>query len=233
MTPTSSRNYLVVALPQFPARLIRRYGGILALIVLSNYLTHRWSGTGSTALFAAPKSADSQLYLLDQAARHIDDTATFETEVRRVARELAIPAGWLMAVMYAESGFNPAVVNRKGSGAVGLIQFMPIAAKELGVSLDELRQSGPVGQLRYVQRYLQTVRERYGDYRSLTDLYLAILYPRARGQDPCFVLYARPGQAYRQNSGLDENKDGNITVSDIDARMRRMFGEVYAEEVLR
>ncbi len=230
LTQTSAGNYLVVAIPRLPARLIRRYGGVLVLLILSNYLTHRWAGTG---FFSAPRAAalapEQRLYLLEQAAQHIDDTQAFEAEVRRIATELAIPAGWLMAVMYAESGFNPAIVNRKGSGAVGLIQFMPLAAQELGVSLDLLRQLDALGQLRYVQRYLQTVRQRYGDYHSLTDLYLGILYPRARGQEPCFVLYARPSQAYRQNAGLDENKDGAITVSDIDARMRRMFGELYGE----
>lgn len=239
MKPVSARShsdnrYLVLAIPRLPVQLIKRYGGLLVLVLLSNFITRSWvlSGLGPMVAPANDQGAD-HLYLLDKAAQHIPDTGRFEAEVRQVAGELSIPAEWLMAVMYAESGFNPAVVNRKGSGAVGLIQFMPISAKELKISLDKLRQMSPVEQLAYVHRYLDTVRSRYGDYQSLTDLYLGILYPKARGQDFCFSLYARPSQAYRQNSGLDENKDGNITVSDIDARMRRLFKEAYGvgEEV--
>ncbi|MFN0202045.1 MAG: hypothetical protein ACKVTZ_20910, partial [Bacteroidia bacterium] len=68
-----------------------------------------------------------------------------------------------------------------------------------------------------------------GDYTSLTELYLGILYPKAleiKG-DYCFTMYATPSQAYKQNSGLDEDKDGRVTVSDIDHRMQRVFPTAY------
>ena len=58
---------------------------------------------------------------------------------------------------------------------------------------------------------------------SLTDLYLAILYPAALGKDVCFNIFTKPSRAYRQNNGLDNNQDGVVTVNDIDQLMRRLF----------
>ena len=54
-----------------------------------------------------------------------------------------------------------------------------------------------------------------------------LVHPKARKQDYCYTLYARPSQAYRQNAGLDENRDGKVTVSDVHRRMLRLFPEAY------
>ncbi len=168
-----------------------------------------------------------QLYLLDEAGRFIPDTESFSSKVKEVSQELQVPPEWIMAVMKAESGFNPTVRNKKGSGAVGLIQFMPAVAKELQVRPSELAQMEAHIQMDFVQQYLQQVRARYGEYQSLTDLYLGILYPKARYQDPCFALYAKPSKSYIQNAGLDENGDGVVSIHDIDQRMKRMFPIAY------
>jgi hypothetical protein len=78
---------------------------------------------------------------------------------------------------------------------------------------------------------LQTVRERYGEFENLTDLYLAILFPKAiEAEESCYALYAKPEKAYMQNAGLDENKDGRVTINDIDRRMKRMFPTAYIAE---
>ena len=168
-----------------------------------------------------------QLYLMDKASLFVSETVRFEQKVREIAATLQVAPEWLMAVMYSESKFDAGVLNYQGSGATGLIQFMPAAASELNVSLPQLQQMGHLQQLEYVYRYLAKVRERYGDFTSLTDLYLAILYPRACKQDYCYTLYAKPGKSYSQNSGLDENKDGRVTVSDIDRRMQRLYPTAY------
>ena len=168
-----------------------------------------------------------QLYLMDKASLFVSETMLFEQKVREIAAMLRVAPEWLMAVMYSESKFDAGVLNYKGSGATGLIQFMPAAASELNVSLPELQQMGHLEQMEYVYRYLANVRERYGDFTSLTDLYLAILYPRACKQDYCYTLYAKPSKSYSQNSGLDENKDGRVTVSDIDRRMQRLYPTAY------
>ena len=146
---------------------------------------------------------------------------------------LNVPPEWLMAVMYSESQFDASVLNHKGSGATGLIQFMPATASDLNVSMQRLRDMNHTQQLEYVYLYLQKVRERYGEYDSLTDLYLAILYPKARKQDLCYTMYAKPSKSYKQNSGLDENKDGRVTVSDIDRRMMRLYPTAYNQSMER
>ena len=175
----------------------------------------------------------NELYLLDRAGIYVSDLPAFEYKVREVAKRLDIPPEWLMSVMYSESRFNAGAANFKGSGAIGLIQFMPTTAKDMGTSVHYLKQLGHIDQMEYVYKYLQAVRLKYGEYKTLTDLYLAILYPRAREGEMCYSLYENPTKAYKQNVGLDEDKDGRVTVNDIDKRMRRVFGPAYVKEKVK
>lgn len=168
-----------------------------------------------------------ELYLMEKAKIYVDDPQTFEAKVRKVATLLKVPPEWLMAVMYSESRFNAQAENFRGSGAVGLIQFMPATAKDMGLSTALISKKSHVDQLEFVWRYMEAYREKYGDYKSLCDFYLAILYPRARTGDECYVLYQSPSKAYKQNIGLDEDKDGRVTVSDIDKRMKRLYPSAY------
>lgn len=205
---------------------------IVGILAFTNFLTIVWLNWPSTDHAPAIK----RLYLLDEAGQYIADVDAFEYKVKEVARSLDVPPEWLMAVMYSESRFNPAVLNHRGSGATGLIQFMVPAVKDLnrrlGTSfyMSDIKQMSAIDQLDLVREYLQTMRERYGEYDSLTDLYLAILYPRAMENGKEYVLYARPSKKYKQNIGLDENQDGSVSVSDIDNRMKRVFPEAYMAE---
>lgn len=204
------------------------------LLLASNIFTYSLFG-GSTETHNTEVS--ESLYLLDEAGRYIVETRPFEMKVQQVATELRVPAEWLMAVMYSESRFNPSVANFKGSGAVGLIQFMVPTVKELNVRMGtklymkDIAAMNAVEQLDLVAEYFQTIRERYGEYQSLTDFYLAVLYPKARKQEACYTLYAKPAKAYQMNAGLDENHDGKVTVSDIDKRMQRMFPTAYIAQL--
>ncbi|MEL6671667.1 MAG: transglycosylase SLT domain-containing protein [Bacteroidota bacterium] len=201
---------------------------VVALVLGSNYLSHRfWNPQHVMAGISPLPVQQEELYLLDKAALFVPDTYSFSQKVQEIAGMLQVPPEWLMAVMYAESKFDASVYNYKGSGAVGLIQFMPATAASLNASAERLSRMGPVQQLEYVYLYMEQVRQRYGAYQSLTDFYLAILYPKARGQDYCYTLYATPSKAYRQNKGLDEDKDGRVTVSDIDRRMKRLFPKAF------
>lgn len=172
-------------------------------------------------------SSKNNLYLSDQAETYVYDMPSFETKVRDVAKRLEIPPEWLMAVMHSESRFDASVKNIQGSGATGLIQFMPTTAKDYEITVDKLRNLNHVDQMEFVFEYLNNKRQRYGGFNSLTDLYLAILYPKALGGGPCFELYATPSKAYTMNKGLDENKDGRVTASDIDRRMQRKYKTAY------
>jgi soluble lytic murein transglycosylase-like protein len=60
----------------------------------------------------------------------------FQEKVVQIAERLGTNPNFLMAVMSFETGgtFSPSVRNQAGSGAVGLIQFMPRTAQGLGLT---------------------------------------------------------------------------------------------------
>lgn len=119
----------------------------------------------------------------------------------------------LMSCMAWESGetFSPSILNGAGSGAVGLIQFMPSTAKGLGTTTAALAKLSVFDQLQYVYKYFRPYK---GKLHNLSSLYMAILYPVACGKPDSHVLFKNGTTVYRQNAGLDVNKDGDITVGE-------------------
>jgi len=130
-------------------------------------------------------------------------------------------ASWLMSCIAFESGetFSPSVKNAAGSGATGLIQFMPATARSLGTTTDALAGMDSVEQLAYVQQYFEPYAKRI---HTLTDMYMAILLPKYVGQPDHAVLFSG-GIAYRQNSGLDTDKDGKITKAEAAGKIVAKF----------
>jgi hypothetical protein len=124
----------------------------------------------------------------------------------------------LMACMAFESGgtFSPHIRNAAGSGAIGLIQFMPDTAKDLGTSTYALSLMTPEDQLTYVQKYFHPYANRI---HSLSDMYMAILMPKYVGAPDITVVFSGNTTSYRQNMGLDTNKDGEVTKGEICARL--------------
>ena len=226
----AARGFTVVrTAPQFVPLNYKTLGLVVLLILLTNAISFSlYNAFNRDAVGVNVEEIEQpSLYLMDKAEKYVEDETEFEDKVRDVAEDLNVPPEWLMAVMYSESRFDASVENHRGSGAVGLIQWMPTTAKELKISVTELKAMDHVDQLDYVKDYLSTVRKRYGSFQNLTELYLAILYPKALDQDYCYTLYAKPSKKYKQNRGLDENKDGRVTVSDIDKRMQRVFPTAY------
>lgn len=140
---------------------------------------------------------------------------TFVDRVIWIRDALGMPesgADWLMACIAWETGerFSPSVRNGAGSGATGLIQFMPRTATGLGTSTQELARMTAEDQLNYVYRYFLPYK---GRLNSLSDVYMAILWPAAIGKPEHHVLWERSKSptTYRQNSGLDVNGDEKIT----------------------
>jgi len=61
---------------------------------------------------------------------------------------------------------------------------------------------------------------------TLGDLYMAVFMPKYVGYDDKHVLGQRgapgfSGAVYRQNSGLDRNKDDKITIADVKQSVQR------------
>lgn len=154
-------------------------------------------------------------------------TPEFVASVKWIADELLMPedgVNMLMACMAWESGesFSPSVKNAAGSGAVGLIQFMPSTAKGLGTSTNALAKMTAVQQLNYVYKYFAGYK---GRLKNLGDVYMAILWPAGVGKADDYVLWNSKTKptTYRQNSGLDVNKDGVITRAECIAKVLQRY----------
>ena len=70
--------------------------------------------------------------------------------------------------------FDPAEKNKAGSGATGLIQFMPETAKGLGTTTDELAKMTRTEQMKYVEKFLS---DKGIEGKGLSDVYMAVLFP--------------------------------------------------------
>lgn len=137
---------------------------------------------------------------------------TFRERVLWIADNLGCDPDHLMACMAWESGetFRADIKNAAGSGATGLIQFMPSTAKALGTTTAALAKMTPEDQLRYVYKYFEDYD---GRLNNLGDVYMAILWPKGVGKPDHYVLFDRSKQptTFRQNAGLDVNRDGLVT----------------------
>lgn len=138
----------------------------------------------------------------------------FLNKVKDISVKLNCNHEDLLAVMNSESGLNSKAVNRKG-GATGLIQFMPATARALGTTTEELYNMTPTQQLKYVEKYLTQAKSsaRMGNRKlSGADVYSLVFMPaRANGE----VMCSAGSKEYSWNVGLDRNKDGQITKSDL------------------
>jgi hypothetical protein len=161
---------------------------------------------------------------LESANRVLQDNPDFKEEVNRLATKYNVPPNALMAIMDFETGgsFDPAEPNQAGSGAIGLIQFLPETARSLGTTNAKLAQMSKIEQLVYVEKYF----DQFGDRLSggnLDDIYMAVLWPKAIGKPDGYVLFRRGTEAYGQNSGLDHNEDGTITKYEAATEVRRTY----------
>lgn len=83
-----------------------------------------------------------------------------------IARSEGVPTKLFLALVVAESSFNPAARSRVG--AIGLTQLMPATARELGVDPHD-----PVQNLTGGARYLRIQYERFGSWQLALAAYNA------------------------------------------------------------
>ena len=131
-------------------------------------------------------------------------------------------ADWLMACIAWETGerFSPDVKNGAGSGATGLIQFMPKTAIGLGTTVEKLARMSAEDQLNYVYKYFAPYK---GKINNLADMYMAILWPNAVGKPMAHVLWeaGESPKTYLQNKGLDVNGDKKITKTEAASKVQK------------
>lgn len=151
-------------------------------------------------------------------------SSTFCTCVLSIAKDIEIEPSWLMACMAFETGrtFSSSILNAAGSGAVGLLQFMPQTAAALGTSTKALAAMTAEQQLTVVRRYFLPYRKRL---KSLGDVYGAIIWPTMIGRPDDYIAFDKADKLhpkrYAQNKGLDYNADGKITKAEIVTRVQK------------
>lgn len=165
-------------------------------------------------------NTDIREYLEKESGRCSTKTSSqlsteFKNKVKEVATSIGASETDLLRVIAFESGhkFCSCSLNPT-SYAVGLIQFIPTTANDLGTSSKSLCDMSEIDQLDYVQKYLQSKRRNNAPLDSIEDLYMAVLWPRAVGESPNYVIFKNPSLTYSQNKGLDANGDGEITVAE-------------------
>jgi len=153
----------------------------------------------------------------------------FMDGIDRLAEKYQVSPVDILSVMAFETGgsFDPAQKNLAGSGATGLIQFMPDTARGLGTTTQQLAGMTRAQQLKFVDRYFSNKGIQGG---SLSDLYMGVLFPAAVGKPDSYILFGNnaaiprfrgmgPKSAYVQNRGLDLNNDGSITKAEAAAKV--------------
>ncbi len=168
------------------------------------------------------------------------DIDRFCEQLGQMANRLKVPAKWILATIAIETAYTfDHRIKNPASGAYGFFQCLPSTCRHL-VEVGLLRYPGEIynmdayQQLALMEKYLLfRARERGLISRSATDLdkiksfpqfYLLVFYPSA-------AKYAdrpdyRVGSRYvaSANPMLDTDKDGYITIKDIQQYYKKHFG---------
>jgi len=162
----------------------------------------------------------------------------FVIKVKQVALRLRVDPNWLMAIMYFESArtFSPSITN--SVGATGLIQFMPATAIGLGTTTAALRNMSAVQQLDWVEKYYKQSYKflKISAASSYVDTYLITFFPAAVNKGLDFVIQTKTLSAAliaRQNPIFDTNKDGQLTVREVQNVMLNKLPKEWAATFLK
>jgi len=140
--------------------------------------------------------------------------------IEEIANRFNLKSEWLLKVFLKEANLNTKAKNRH-TGAVGLIQFTPATAKYLGTTVTKLYNMSFMEQLDYVEKYLEKL-SKGKKIRSYEDLYLLVFYPRALSRHEDFVIGKYNSILFKQNKGMDINKDKIITVKDFNTFINKI-----------
>ncbi|MBF7092868.1 M23 family metallopeptidase [Flavobacterium sp. ALJ2] len=157
----------------------------------------------------------------------------FRVKVVEIAKKLKVDPNWIMIIIAKETSltFDPHIDN--GIGYVGLIQFSEVSAKEVGTTHMELKNMTAETQLNYVGKRL--ARYAKNGYKSLSDLYLAVLNPSSvgEGNKDGNVLWTSSRMAYYNNPSYHKEKGEYDNKINIKGKTKRGFdgGTTYMWEV--
>lgn len=174
-----------------------------------------------------PKRLEKLESAWSDKAPHLD--TVFYERVLEISDKLKCHPEDLMAVMSFESAgsLKANKANSAGSGAMGLIQFMPKTARSLGTSTSKLARMSETEQLDYVEKYLirakRTAKISSNSKLDLGALYGLILAPAHAAKDVWYTK-ADDGSKYTQNKNID------VKYGDNDGKIERVeAAELIAE----
>ena len=194
------------------------------------YLTPEVTGLGGQQGVKGGEGQDTlqdTTYMMPKDVQ--EDTEFLQTVSNMAAKYGADPSIFIRAMQFETGGtFDPAQRNAAGSGATGLIQFMPATAKELGTTTEELAKMSRVEQMKYVEKYFDSKLSGIKN-PTFSDVYMAVLWPAAVGKPDDYVIFRKGTKAYEMNSGLDTNGSGTVTKGEAAAKaFGRTSGSVVA-----
>ena len=138
----------------------------------------------------------------------------FRKKIIGIAKRQNIDANNLMAAIAHETRgtFDPTCGTFKKhkdesrEGYVGLIQIGKDAAKSIGTTRTKLLKMGQIKQLDYVEKYLSLSMLK-GKLNTLTDFYLAILFPVdcGKGNQPNYIVFDNSLELSYKNGKLVKN----------------------------
>lgn len=157
---------------------------------------------------------------------------SFYVKLIEVAKNInATPEG-LLAVLYSESGLNPAANNPLG--AKGIQQMIESSAHLCGITKEQWQTYDTwtaEHQLTTVEtQYKNTGRGR--DLSNPSSLYLLNAGQSPNTSNPNRVVFAGDSVEYQHNKFFDFDKDGNITVKDFNSRIEEVMRDPEYQKAL-
>lgn len=160
----------------------------------------------------------------------------FATKVIEISDRLEIDPNWLMFLIDFETNgaFSASTPNKYN--CYGLIQFCPNKSggfvktiNGVDYTMDQIRNMTEVQQLELVYEYLNEKQGVGRKFYTYQDLYLAILWPKAVGQDDSYVITSSTNPIFDITP-----KDGLITVGEVkrflDDRVSNVVPAQYKED---
>ena len=140
---------------------------------------------------------------------------------KKAAKEINCNYKDLLALLNSESSLNPKAINNR-TKAAGLLQFMPSTAKDLGTSTEEILNMSVTEQLVYVVKYFK-IHKKIAGFKpnarlDAADLYALTFLP---GRSKREILTDSSEKYYKHNKGLDLDRDGKITKTELAARINQ------------
>ncbi len=159
-------------------------------------------------------------------------------KLKYIAQKYGARPEWLYAMIWHESRWNPEATNYLG--CVGLIQFCPSTARDLGYEPWQIQQMSVSQQLDLVDKFLQRNVPKDEKLNKPYKVFLAVFYPAAlkynRYKNNNWIIGSDKSLEYakiitKQNPGLDVDHNGYITIGDIKKYTRKVLWQLKIVDI--